>query len=710
MGKCTHQNLKVTLDANWRWVHHSSGYENCYTGNQWESRYCSDPVQCARECVLEGVTAEKYRSTYGIEQIDNGVKLNFVTDHQYGTNVGSRLYMLDESGEKYKMFHLKNREFAMTFDVSAAMCGMNGAMYFVEMDQDGGKGLGANRAGAKYGTGYCDAQCPHDIKFISGEANSVGWAPNPRDHDQNMGRGKYGSCCAEMDIWEANSMANAYTPHPCDITGQLKCEGTDCGDNDSNERYDGVCDKDGCDINPYRMGNRKFFGRGPDYEVNTLKPITVVTQFLTTDGTDDGDLSEIVRFYVQDGHVIESPSSTILGPDDADSITDGFCQAKKTLFGDVNDFANKGGSAAMGESLDRGHVMAISLWDDVEVNMLWLDSAYPLNKPATDPGVQRGDCPGGVESTPAYVRQKYPDGWVSFQNAFVGPIGSFLSQPPPPPPTPAPCSAGCGAAEGRQQPECRGQTESRCRFMMQYESKCQWTACPDPTPVPSPEPTAAPSAAPTPSPEPTTAPSPVPTQCVMKNATVPEGKRCKGRPIGGWAGLGRGLTEAECQLACIAKDACAYAVYKSKDKTCAYFQQCRKYRKQSGLVIWEKMCPPNPACATLCEKADLSAGGEGCDYLSKFPKLCDRAYVKEGSSVTPCRSAADECRKAASDVLSCPNLNDQCAGKVSLSEIGSHEGLQREEKPEGVLKLARRRFDKWRALIQTRQTVLRVDL
>merc|ERR1711920_902568 len=201
------------------------------------------------ESTPEYLTLERYQSTYGIEQIENGVKLNFVTDHEHGTNVGSRLYMLDESGEKYKMFYLKNREFAMTFDVSHAFCGMNGAMYFVEMDQDGGKGLGANAAGAAYGTGYCDAQCPHDIKFISGEANSINWNGNPDDPDQQMGVGKYGSCCAEMDIWEANSMANAYTPHPCDVTGQLKCEGTDCGDNVKGERYDGVCDKDGCDIN-----------------------------------------------------------------------------------------------------------------------------------------------------------------------------------------------------------------------------------------------------------------------------------------------------------------------------------------------------------------------------------------------------------------------------------------------------------------------------
>jgi len=394
-----------------------------------------------------------------------------------------------------------------------------------------------------------------------------------------------------MDIWEANSMANAYTPHPCDFTGQLRCEGTDCGDNDSGERYDGVCDKDGCDINPYRMGNRMFYGRGSEYEVNTLKPVTVVTQFLTTDGTDDGELSEMVRFYVQDGNVIESPSSTILGPDDTDSITDGFCQAQKRLFGDVNDYANKGGSAAMGESLDRGHVMAMSIWDDVEVNMLWLDSAWPLNKPATDPGVQRGDCPGGVGSTPTYLRQNYPDGWVSFQNAFVGPIGSFMSPPPPspspPPPTPAP------------------------------------TPRPKPTAAPSPVPTQSP----TPRPQPTAAPSPVPTQCIMEKATVPEG--CKEGPVDGWAGLGLGLTEEECQLACIEEDACVLAVYKSQEKSCAYFRECSKFKNQAGFVMWQKKCEDGDAkffpgegrgyaqskafCAAknkrICNKDDICPGG-----------------------------------------------------------------------------------------------------
>ena len=86
--------------------------------------------------------------------------------------------------------------------------------------------------GAPYGTGYCDAQCPHDAKWINGEANCNDWSD---------GLGHYGSCCQELDIWEANSISTAYTNHPCDTTGPCRCEGLECGAAD--DRYSGVCDK-----------------------------------------------------------------------------------------------------------------------------------------------------------------------------------------------------------------------------------------------------------------------------------------------------------------------------------------------------------------------------------------------------------------------------------------------------------------------------------
>lgn len=46
--------------------------------------------------------------------------------------------------------------------------------------------------------GYCDSQCPRDVKFIGGQANVAGW--NPTDGNPDSGVGNLGACCAEMDI------------------------------------------------------------------------------------------------------------------------------------------------------------------------------------------------------------------------------------------------------------------------------------------------------------------------------------------------------------------------------------------------------------------------------------------------------------------------------------------------------------------------------
>merc|ERR1712056_73016 len=241
---------------------------------------------------------------------------------------------------------------------------------------------------------------------------------------------------------------------------------------------------------------------------------------------DDGDLLEIRRFYVQEGRIIHSPPSTILGSKNSDSITDEFCAAKKDKFDDVNDFGAKGGNRQMGKSLDRGQVLALSLWDDVEVNMLWLDSVYPLNKPTVSPGVpppgvRRGTRPGGVSSTPTYVRNNYPDGYVLFANAAIGEIGSTLigSTGPFPTTPPPPCVECCSPAPGQNTPECNGQTKARCQQMVQYENKCQWTECQGSTPVPSTSsPTSTPST--TAAPPPTT-PEPEPS-CLALEAQIEE--------------------------------------------------------------------------------------------------------------------------------------------------------------------------------------------
>lgn len=165
-GSCSTKQGKVVIDSNWRWVHDVSSSTNCYTGNTWDTTLCPNDATCATNCALEGAD---YQATYGATASGNSLKLQFVTQGAYATNIGSRLYLMD-TDTSYQMFNLLNQEFTFDVDVSNLPCGLNGALYFVSMDKDGGMSkYSTNKAGAKYGTGYCDSQCPRDLKFINGQ-------------------------------------------------------------------------------------------------------------------------------------------------------------------------------------------------------------------------------------------------------------------------------------------------------------------------------------------------------------------------------------------------------------------------------------------------------------------------------------------------------------------------------------------------------------
>ncbi|WYZ37736.1 hypothetical protein EsH8_II_001242 [Colletotrichum jinshuiense] len=420
-GTCTKVNGAITVDANWRWTHQTSGSTNCYSGNKWDTSICSTGEDCASKCCLDGAD---YSGTYGATTTDDSLNLKFVQQGPYSKNIGSRMYLMDGT-DKYQMFKLLGQEFTFDVDVSNLGCGLNGALYFVSMDADGGASkYPTNKAGASYGTGYCDSQCPRDLKFIDGKANVEGWVPS--SNDANAGVGNLGSCCSEMDIWEANSISTAYTPHPCEVIGQQSCNGDACGGTYSATRYAGQCDPDGCDFNSYRMGNTSFYGKGSEFAIDTSKKITVVTQFIE----EAGALSDIKRFYVQDGKVFENSKSDVAGVS-GNSITKDYCTAQKTAFGDEDIFGQKGGLPQMGKALDEGMVLVMSIWDDHYSNMLWLDSTYPTN--ATGPGAARGSC-GTDSGVPADIEAQVPNSNVIFSNIKFGPIGSTFT------------SAGTGAA------------------------------------------------------------------------------------------------------------------------------------------------------------------------------------------------------------------------------------------------------------------------
>ncbi|GJC91232.1 glycosyl hydrolase family 7 [Colletotrichum higginsianum] len=127
-SRCTAVNGEVVIDANWRWLHETTGTANCYDGNKWTGK-CTTAADCASKCALEGAD---YGGTYGATTSGNALSLKFVTQHAYGKNIGSRLYLMN-SASKYEMFTLTGNELAFDVDLSQLECGLNGALYFVQV-------------------------------------------------------------------------------------------------------------------------------------------------------------------------------------------------------------------------------------------------------------------------------------------------------------------------------------------------------------------------------------------------------------------------------------------------------------------------------------------------------------------------------------------------------------------------------------------------
>ena len=166
------------------------------------------------------------------------------------------------------------------------------------------------------------------------------------------------------------------------------------------------------------MGNESFYG--PDKIVDTSSKFTVVTQFITGDGTDNGDLKEIKRIYKQNGNVIQQATSDISGVE-GNSITDEFCKAQKSAFDDPTTFENRGGMAAMGDAFKRGMVLVMSIWADYAAEMRWLDAPYPTDADTSSPGVVRGTC-AADSGVPSDLISNHADATVTYSNLKVGPL------------------------------------------------------------------------------------------------------------------------------------------------------------------------------------------------------------------------------------------------------------------------------------------------
>ncbi|TPX47496.1 hypothetical protein SeLEV6574_g02627 [Synchytrium endobioticum] len=329
-------------------IHPKVGLQKCAKGGTCKSVNASVVLDAIWNWSSNPAGAD-YLKTAGVMSNMSALTQKYVVKRPDGTSgVGSRLYIMSNDMTYYQ-FPLLNQEFTFTIDASAVPCGVNSALYLVSMNADG---TGNNRDGtglltnANGGQGYCD------------------------------GAGVGGFWCPEMDIWEGNSVSSTMTPHVCDPTANATC--------------------DGCHHNPYRLGEKNFFGVGKT--VDTKFPFTVVTQFITNDGTDKGFLTEIRRKYVQNGKVIPNKQT----------MDEAFC-AKA---GGGN-FTKIGGLKAMTEPLRKAMVATIAFWDDKNGQMEWLDGV----------GAGAGPCTK-AESEPMTIQATYPDAQVVFTDFKYGDLDS----------------------------------------------------------------------------------------------------------------------------------------------------------------------------------------------------------------------------------------------------------------------------------------------
>ncbi|KAK6513020.1 hypothetical protein TWF506_009182 [Arthrobotrys conoides] len=349
---CQKQDTSVVLDWNLRSIHTITTNEPCKSpAGVVDRTICPNQLTCFKQCVVEGL--DYYFA--GVSTSGDALMLSQFPQAPEPDIPPPRVYLLGADGN-YVTFKPKAQEIAFDVDVSLLPCGENGALYFVEMAANGGKST-YTPGGANYGGGYCDSQCPYQA-----------WKNGNLDAG-----GPY--CCNEMDLLEANSQAVAFTPRPC---------------------AGNACDNIGCSFNPYAAGHHNYWG--PGKTVDTTRPITVVTQFLTDDGTPNGELTTIRRKYVQNGQVIAS--ATVGG----DIIEAGQCPSGEEV----------GGLVTLGKAFQRGMALVFSITNDPADNMNWLDSG------------DNGPCDPS-EGSPDYIQANYPYAKVIFSKIRYGEIDSTLN-------------------------------------------------------------------------------------------------------------------------------------------------------------------------------------------------------------------------------------------------------------------------------------------
>jgi cellulose 1,4-beta-cellobiosidase len=116
----------------------------------------------------------------------SSVRLGFLNPDR---SIGTRICLFDETAGTYATFKVLNKEFTFDVDTSQVPCAVNGALYFSEMDADGGMALPRQQGGREMRHRLLRCAVP--------EGRPV--HRRPREH-----RTQVRQLLLRVDIWEGN--------------------------------------------------------------------------------------------------------------------------------------------------------------------------------------------------------------------------------------------------------------------------------------------------------------------------------------------------------------------------------------------------------------------------------------------------------------------------------------------------------------------------
>ena len=444
-GNSTTHYVGVSLDANYRWKYkneYDQDFQTTVNCDQCKGIHNQEPTEqtevltknCPNSCKIKSLSktgADNSYEKYGITggNVSNSIKLKYMFDSSKANEGqwrqgGSRVYLTelinsqDETSGTSRYFPIRlgtsgQEEISITLDVSKVPCGFNAAVYLVAMDLSPGLKL------HDCGVGYADAQCPTDLA-INADGITAGAALG--------GPEQISHCATELDLFEVNREASAFTMHACDEnTGGVHSM---CRDGQScNER----CDSNGCDWNSYRLseqtqdpdGARSIFGTGSSNDIDTTQPFTVRTWY-------DKEANSWNQKLIQGEVSVSVPEVTFqtgTSSTEHNSTTDDFCDAFDTHLGG-NGAGNLhtmfGGNQRMVDAQNEGYVLVLSIWtEDNNANppMQWLDGT---EGDSNAPGAVRGRCssdPWTWGTSPLTV-DELMEIEVTYSNIKIGPIGT----------------------------------------------------------------------------------------------------------------------------------------------------------------------------------------------------------------------------------------------------------------------------------------------